>query len=174
MRTHPKAFTLLELAAVMAIIAVLSSSVLVKSAGWFRSARVNHVVGQLIFFDQLARRSAVGHEREMELVFNLDTGSVIRTDRSKGEESHSIRLPKGFRITKVITPRSQAVSGIVKIPVTPMGHTPTYAVGISGPSDQKRWYGITGLTGQLICVNESGDIDELFSLFKNPSSKRPT
>lgn len=174
MHTHRRAFTLLELAAVMAIIAVVASSVLVRSAGRFRSANFDNVIDQFVFFDQLARRSAAGHEREIELTFNLNTGSVKRIDRSQKSESHSIRLPKGFRIIKVVTPRSKTTSGIVKIPLTRRGHTPTYAVQISGPSDQRRWYSIIGLTGQLVPVNEPGDIDELFSVFKKTSKKRPT
>jgi len=160
-----RGFTLIEIAVLIVIVGLLAVAVSIRSAGWFRSARIQDIVSQLNNFDRQARSYTKRFNRAVRLEFDLDQGTIVRVDPATQQPmTHRIQLPRGFAIKQVSTVTGQIHSGQVTIPCSTAAHTPTYAVSISGPNRQSRQILVVGTTGQMVLLNHEREISNTFAL----------
>lgn len=173
MTRRASAFTFIEVIATLVIVALLAAAVGLSSSRLFRSARLTDVCGRLAFADDLVRRYTARNHHPAQLLLDLDYGQVTtrRFREDVEEDGHHFSLPDGFEIQRLVLPQQTAGSGQVTVPCSELGHTPTYALEVSGVSggswgsensDQRQWLLIAGLTGQVVKVDHEQAIEALF------------
>jgi type II secretory pathway pseudopilin PulG len=140
---------MIELTAVLLILAVGAAAVVLHVEGPARRARMEDVVGQFRQFDRLARSYARRQDRALRLVVDLAAGQIRRTDERGTEEPFPpLALPDGYGIARLLVRQQSATSGSVSITCSRLGLTPSYAVLLTGPAGQQKWIVVAGLTGQ--------------------------
>ena len=77
---HHGAFSLLEMMVVIALLAILATATFLKPLNWFRSARINNGIDQIIMIDQLTRQQCVRTDKRVDLTFDLTNGTMMRVD----------------------------------------------------------------------------------------------
>ena len=160
-----RGFTLIEIAVLVVIVGLLAVAISIRSAGWFRSARMQDIVSQLNNFDRQARSYTKRFNRSVQLDFDLDQGTIVRVDPTTQQPLiHRIQLPRGFAIKQVSIATEKINSGQVTIPCSAAAHTPTYALSISGPNRQSRQILVVGTTGQIVILNHEREISNTFDL----------
>ncbi len=164
-RRHP-GFTLLEVLAVIVILAFLAAAVSVTASGFSGSAKMEDALDRLVFIDHLTRQHAARFDQPSEVVLDLRQGTMTRqnSEGQKIRHSHRRALPQGYHIKRVKVPGGEVSSGKVSIPYSPMGHTPTYAVHVAGRDGRQRWVLFAGITGQSILLDDEKNLADLFKI----------
>ena len=157
-----RAFTLLEMLAVLALAAVLTSAAALSLRGVARGARLEDVAGQFVGFDRTARDAARRFGRPLELRFDLGRGTVRRAGGGQG--AMPLRLPEGFRVAGLVLPGGAAsAGGEVRVPVSARGQTPSYAARLAGANGEELWVVAAGLTGRTMVVRDADDVRDIFA-----------
>lgn len=163
-----RAFTLIETMIVVAIFGLLTAATSWSVLQTSRSARTEDVIDQLSFLDRLARQYARRFARPVELRFDLDEQQVLRTewpsDSDDPQPTAAYRLPRGFSLQRVVTTNQSISSGVISVPCSAQGCTPTYAVLFCGPGELRRWIVFAGLTGQASMVDHDRDCEDIFAM----------
>lgn len=148
---------------VIALLAILAAATFLKPLNWFRSARINNGIDQIVMIDQLTRQQSVRTDKRLDLAFDLTNGTVMRIDPKNPEKrSHRIKLPGPLKMTRLLTASQQPVSfGKATIPYANGGCCPTYALRLQGPDQLTQWLVIAGLTGQAVTLKNEKDVHEL-------------
>ena len=156
-------FTLIEVVAVIAIMGLLVVAVSIHVPNWFSSAGLNSVIDQLVYLDRLARERAKRSGEPVVLVFDLESGEW-RREQQKGStvRAHRFQLPRGYSVEQVQTVYEHVESGEAMISCSVRGHTPTYALLLTGPSDRRRWMVVMGITGQAVELDHDQEVNDLF------------
>ncbi|QOV90977.1 pilus assembly FimT family protein [Humisphaera borealis] len=159
-------FTLIEVAAVALLMAILAGAVAWSFSGPVASVRTADVLDRIKTFDGTARLAARNTGRPVTMQFDPYEGSMTRfDDRGQGEPFLAYRgvLPSGYRIERVRLPDSPATAGEGRttVPCSIDGRTPTYAVCLSG-GGKEHWLLFAGLTGQVTEVNDESAVDAIF------------
>lgn len=161
----PKAFTLLELLVVLAIMGLLAAVAVIRLQGPLRDARMDDVVQRIAFTDGQVRFYSQRFACPTRLVYDLDENSVYaESDMSDGVRHFHFALPDTLRVARVRTVRGDSGRGKTTIEVTSDGHTPTYAVRLDSSDQRTRWLLFAGLTGQVIRLKAEADVQELLGL----------
>lgn len=168
-----KAFTLIELVAVLAIVALLTAGVSLSLKGALRDAEAEDAAGRLAAFDALARQEARRFNRPSELHVDPRAGSVWRRDvlpsGGDGVPRATLRLPPGVAIEEVFTARGRSRAGDgVTIACSARGQTASYAVLFSGPGGRRRWILFAGITGQPQVIDHDQDVQDIFAALSRP------
>ena len=146
-----RAFSLIEITAVILVLAIIAGSVTLRMAATVQRARMEDVVGRIEQFDRLARVHVREHDRPLRLVVNISAGTIRRTDpRGRDEPCPPLVLPDGYRIARLLVKGQAAASGSVSITCSRLGLTPSYALGLEGPAGQRKWLLAAGLSGQFV------------------------
>ena len=160
------AFTLLEMLVTLALLAVLATVVTVSLAGPGRAARAQDAADELLHYDRLAREWCRRFGRPVQMVFDLDRGTVRRATAGApaGEASQPspLHLPDGFRIARFVSTGQTREAGEVVIPCSARGQTPSYAALLAGPGGQQQWFVVAGLSGSAVTVNDARDVEAIF------------
>src|SRR5215217_2976899 len=133
-----RGFTLIEMLVVTALAAVLATLVAVSLAGTYSTARMEDVAGKIEAFDRLSRDHCRQSGRASGLVFDLGSGTTIRSassaERGEGRSDASpvLYLPAGFNIARLVLVGG-AAHGPVSVACSTQGQTPSYAVLLNGP-----------------------------------------
>lgn len=161
----------------MAVILVLG--LLAGAAAWSltedarRGSRLG-VLDRIAHADHMARLGARRLGRPTRLRFDLDRQEIrqVRHNGSRQEETHTWRLPAEFRIARVVRQAApyeartstllESDAGVMDIPVSSEGNSPSYAVVVATPHGDSRLV-FVGLTGQVLQDYEQEDIDILFA-----------
>lgn len=158
-------FTILETMAVVLIIGLLAGAVMIKPTGWFQSARLDDAVDRVVFMDRLARELAEQPGQSVELVFDLETGGIVRRlagappDQSEGR--HRIALPNGYSIQRMRIRNTAITHRHAVVRYNPQGSAPTYALRIVGPDDQAAWLLVAGLTGDAMLLENTNEVEHV-------------
>jgi prepilin-type N-terminal cleavage/methylation domain-containing protein len=169
-RRSVHAFTLIEAVVVLTIMGLLAAAVTVSLAGAGRAARMEDVADAYAAFDRTTREAARRFERTPTLHFDLNRGTVARRDAERPETKLALR--GSFRVDRVMTAERDTRSGEAEVPVTARGHTPSYAVLLTGPSGQ-RWIVFAGLSGQFTVVEDERDVQDILSGAASPAVGGP-
>lgn len=163
-----RAFTLIETMTVVAIFGLLTAATAWSVLRTTRSAQAEDVIGQLSFLDRLARQYARRFARPVDLRFDLDEQQVLRTespsDSAEPQPTAVYRLPAGFSLQRVVTVAQGVSSGVVSVPCSAQGCTPTYALLLCGPGELRRWIVFAGLTGQVSMADHDRDCENIFAM----------
>lgn len=163
-----KAFTLIELLAVLAIVALLTSGVTLSLKGTLRDAHAEDAASRLVAFDALAREDARRFNRPSEMRIDLRAGRLWRTGVSRsggdGADGTALELPAGVVIEEVVTARGRSRAGDdLTIACSAHGHTASYALLLRGPGERRRWVMFAGMTGQSNVIDHDRDVHEIFA-----------
>jgi len=181
---HRRGFTLLEVMAVVVLLGLMAAATAWSLADQARSSSRGQVVAQLANADAMARRAAARTRLPCVLKYDLEHQRVWRAliDATREEVSHSLELPTGFRIERMVlqAPSAQVTADISQmpqeagvVPYSTRGRSPTYAVHLTfpGPSvagdggqaleGSSVWLVFSGLTGQMTLVNDDNELNKL-------------
>jgi len=162
-----RAFSLVELAVVLVILAIMAAAVTLRAHGPMRQCRMEDVVDRVVQYDYLTRSQARQHGRAMHLVVDLNEGQLRRTDvkeeRAFGTE---LTMPRDFRVGRLLVRDGDLSAGSVSIAVGEHGWTPSYAVRLDGPGGRKQWLLFLGLTGQALRVDDERTAQDILAAGK--------
>ncbi len=164
--SRQRGFTLLETVAVLLIVALLAGAVMLSPSQWFQSARLKDAADRVVFMDRVARQHAQRSGQAVDLVFDIEHGKLYRRQSQGGEsgreKGHRLSMPSGFEMEKIIVHNRQNEWGQANVPFSKQGHTPSYAVRITGPNDQATWLVVAGLTGQVLEFDSQDEVEDVF------------
>ncbi len=146
--------------AVLILLAVLTAAAAVSLRGAAASARVEDVAEQLVAFDRSTRDLARRQNRTPGLSFDLNRGTVRRTDGAR--DPVPLGLPGGARVSRVIVRGLDSGSGEVPVGYSSLGQTPTDAVRLAGPAGE-RWVVFAGLTGQAMVLQDEREVEHILA-----------
>lgn len=166
------AFTLVEIVAVLLLVAVLGATVTVSLNATRRASRLQDAVERLKDYDGAARERARSSGRAMRLRFETGTARVQRVDASTGwPEGPTLEFDGAVAVERVWTASDGAASGDVVC--SSRGQTDSYAVLLAGPSDARQWILFAGLTGEARLLKNDAQVEEIFKLLAPGSVDAP-
>jgi len=157
-----KAFSLIELTVVLAILAIAAAVAAFKVAGPMHSAQTRDVIDQVVRLDHLARAHAREHDQPARIVVGAADRQLRRTaaagDRTIGTP---LELPAGFLITDCLIGGQSVSGGSASVSVSAAGLTPSYALLLEGPGGRKQWVLLAGLTGEAMELDDGNEVREI-------------
>jgi prepilin-type N-terminal cleavage/methylation domain-containing protein len=165
-----RGFTLIELAVVILILALVAAAAVLRFEGPLRRAQMSDVVDLVTAFDRLTRDFAREHDRPVWLVVEEIHHRLRRTGGKDGSDlGVPLVLPPGYSVPQVWV-RGQARTYLrAAIPCSRRGLTPTYGLLIEGPAGRRQWLVLVGLSGQSIQVKDERDAQAILG----PPAPRP-
>jgi prepilin-type N-terminal cleavage/methylation domain-containing protein len=158
-----RAFTLIELTAVLAIIAIILGIVAVSLRAPYQRARLQEAVERMAFADRQMRSHARGHFHPCQLAIDLDRSALeIIDSRERDAPRRAFTLGGGIRIGHVVSGTGSVEQGDTHIACSSNGLTETYAIRLQGAGRTQHWLLFAGVTGQM---TEMNDEEEVLSLF---------
>ena len=160
-----RGFTLFELVAVLVVLAILAGAVAVSVRGHISNARLEAFLDRLETFDGRARGEARRRSELTVLSFDANTKLVSQiSDQNSSGAARSFAVPGGLEIVAVKTVSDQASQGVLRIGVSPLGQTDTYALQLRASSGRELWLVVLGGSGQCLRFDKDNDVEDLFSL----------
>jgi len=170
------AFTLIEVMAVVALLGLIAGATAWSLADDAQRYALQDVVDRLSHADRMTRMASRRLGEPCRLRFDLDTQQVRRIGKNE-HASHTLNIPAGFRIDRIVTPHivddvgratrsgiSKRETGRIDIAFSTGGHSISYAVRVIGEADnQGTWLVVSGLSGQLTLDHEQDEIENLFA-----------
>ncbi len=164
MSRRASGFTLVELLVTLLLAALLASGATLSVRAILRDARMRDGVGRTIAFDALARDRARRLGEPLQLAFSAGTDHAARLIAASGDAAGAdLQLPPGVLIERVVTPGDNADRAELRLPCSPAGLTPSYAVLLSGGGDRRRWIVLAGLTGRTYLTRDDAEISDIFA-----------
>jgi len=167
-----RAFTLIELIAVLLIISLVSAVIIVKVDGPLNTVGMRDAVDQLAGYDRLTRSYCRELDKPAHLVVDLDTGELKRTDADNDElRGESLVVGRNYRISRVLIGEEDVELGSVAVPVSRQGLSPSYALLLEGPGGRRKWLLVSGLTGLLVQIDNDSEVrDALATTRERPDA----
>lgn len=144
-----RGFSLVELTAVMALLAVLAASATLQYQSVLARSRMEDALGRLEQLDRQARAYASGHAESLVLGLDLSAGRLWCQDASGRDMPWGVDLPENLRLAQAVLASGPFSSGTASIPVSPQGISRSYAVCLEARNGRRQWIAIAGLTGQI-------------------------
>jgi len=160
-----RGFTLLEMTAVLMVMALVAAAVTLSLAATQRRASAADAVEDLVRFDQLARCFARRQGRPVRLAVDLRANRLLRADAAGGQEGHETACPLGasFTLGEAVLAGRRIAEGRTALWVSDRGYSPTYALRLDGPS-LRRWILFAGPTGQVSVLDDEKEFRETLDL----------
>ncbi len=182
-----RAFTLLEVMIVVALLGLLAGATAWSLAADARRGTRRGVLDRLVHADRMARLASRRLGRPCVVRFDLERWRVERIeDRPDGppRATHAWTLPKGVRLDRIATAadagaatrpapgRRKAEPTVVDIPYSTAGRSPTYAVRLVGGEEaEATWMIFAGLTGHVTWDHEPKDVDNLLEALSRSDAR---
>ena len=170
-----RAFTLIELMAVVVLIGLLAGAATWSMVWQASQATRTDVISRIAHADRMARLAAERSGRPCELVIDLDRQTLgrrmLREDGSV-ERAAEVQLPREFRIERVIRSDPAGAKqrsaqrferGQVTVGYGPGGRSRSFAVMLKD-KQQTDWLVWAGLSGQVIQTHDDKEADNIFEL----------
>lgn len=157
-----RAFTLIEMMAVLVIIALLAMVAGLVLAGPASVARMSDVTDRIEQIDRQARDYAQRFDCPTQLTFNLTAQSITiqRTD-DQSLVGRTLHVPAKYRIERIRFAGQSSDAGETLLSCSTHGSTPSYGLVIAGPQ-QRVCFLVAGLTGRFAELANEQSIDETF------------
>lgn len=166
-RHNRRGFTLVEVTVVLLITAIIAAAVSLSLAGTSRNANMQNSIERLEQYDRLLRRRAQRFGLPVNLVIDIDTGTLTSTSsHDRLSEAPQLSLPKGFAIKRIILDGKEIFAGQVNIQFSTKGMTPSYGIILADAKQNRRGLFFAGLTGQATSIKDRRQIAELFEKIK--------
>ena len=157
-----RAFTLIELTAVLAIFAILMTAAALSLKGPYEAARFENAMERLALLDRQIRDHARRFDRPAELGIDLATGTLVCLDVQEGESlMRPYRLGHGIAIHQAIVDDRSSDFGQTTVHFSSRGQSPTYALGLRNAGGATQWLVFLGATGQMIRSDHVNAPEEL-------------
>ncbi|MGB7158463.1 MAG: type II secretion system protein [Tepidisphaeraceae bacterium] len=163
-------FTLIEIMAVMLILALLSAAAAWSFSRPLARARASEAIELVTSFDASSRLAARRFGRRVEMVFDLADGALVR--REGGQVAYRGMLPAGFSIEQVRIGEGVRDAGEVTIECSRLALSPSYAVKLVGPAGVERWLVVAGLSGQVTAARDETDVDAILNFGAAAAARR--
>ena len=161
-RSSKSGFTLVELVVSLAIVAVLTSIVLVRGNRQLQAAQASAFWLRVESMDRASRAIAAQAAAQVSLVVDLRNRSISRHIDTGTDDHRTLVFPKTFWDVACRTGDRWYRVGKINIPIAPSGQTPTYAFRFTMPDGHVRYYAVLGPTGQAVPLQTEEDVDALF------------
>jgi prepilin-type N-terminal cleavage/methylation domain-containing protein len=169
-RSH-RGFTLIELTAVLVILALLSSVVGLSLASLGRQTLLQDAVSAVGDLDRSMRNECMDYNRTGELRFDPDAGQIVLNIERDGEDVdvQAYQLPVGMQIMWVRLAGNEGVNHAgqsIAVPCDHQGQTPTYAYAMKSASSNDSVPVIkvvAGLSGQTQELTDESQVTDLFT-----------
>ncbi|MCY2929864.1 MAG: prepilin-type N-terminal cleavage/methylation domain-containing protein [Planctomycetota bacterium] len=159
-RTDRNAFSLVEILAVLVILALLAGVAAYRSHAAARRTALAETAARVAEFDRQTRLLARAHDRPLRVLIDLGAGRLRREDVLTGREMGApLALTDGFRIARFLFRRETAETGTVSFRCSSHGLTPTYALALEGPDGRKTWLLAAGLGGDVTVFDDDVEKD---------------
>lgn len=163
-KQNPRAFTLIEMAVVLALIGLLSGVTVLTLREPYRAAQFQDAVERVSFFDGHCRHEATRFSRRLTLRVDLDNERLDVLALAAEAPRLSLQLTRGVEIDQVVTGGRRFDDGQVEIPFSQTGLSSTYALLLRQGGGRSRWLLVAGVTGQQIEADHEREITEALSL----------
>lgn len=187
-----KAFTLIEVMAVVVLLGLLAGAVAWSMAEDLSRDAKHAALQAIVGEDEMVRLAARSSGRPCVLRLDIDNQRISRATMGQAdqrEQAHSIALRGDWRMSEVILLRpdtsAQAAvspvrrqtmrSGAAEIRLSPVGLSPTYIVRLDRQSEAtnrrasspghhaRQWLVVAGMTGGSRVIHEQQEIDNLLA-----------
>lgn len=157
-------FTLLELAVVLVLLALLAGVATMRLALPYRQARLGDVVQRIRVMDEQVRFRAARCDQAVWLVCDFDSNAIC-AEVSGDERVAHLRcvLPRAIALGRVRLVGRIHDGGRMTIPVAADGQTASYAVRLDVGQRPGPWLFFAGISGQMTVLESETDVDELFA-----------
>jgi general secretion pathway protein H len=137
-----RAFTLLEMLAVIILIGIAAAAVSISVTHGLASARINAAAGELAATLRATRTQAIMHGQQR--VFQVDT----RQATYRGADQRDVRLPKGLDLSVTSAASDQSGGDIARIRFFPDGSSTGGRITLR--SGRREWHvNVSWLTGAI-------------------------
>lgn len=160
-----RGFTLLEMTAVLMVMALVAAAVTLSLAATQRRAGAADAVEELIRFDLLARHYARHQGRPVRLAVDLRANRLLRAEDGQDGQDKETACPLGasFTLGEVVVAGKHIDQGRTALWVSDRGYSPTYALRLDGPS-LRRWILFAGPTGQASVFDDEKEFLQTLDL----------
>jgi prepilin-type N-terminal cleavage/methylation domain-containing protein len=154
-------FTLIEIAAVLTIMGMLSAATILSLAHTARVHRFDAECEELAHADYWARSVARQSGRAYELNFDLDHATVGWQAPGDEDPTTLVRLADSDELI-MRTADQQFSNGKTAIDCSPIGYSQSYALRLSR-GNENRWMIVAGLSGKVFWTNDEKQVDAIFN-----------
>lgn len=164
--SHNRAFTLLELVVVLALLAIVTTAVTMSLRQPLQNARLQRALASLEDADHRARVEARKWSTAVELRIT-STGEVRQTALHAADAALSERvvaLDGGLRIDRFLTASADSDEGELVVRISPTGQSDTYAIRLRAGDQRQAWLLVVGASGQTNRTNEDNTVETLVSM----------
>lgn len=159
-----RAFTLVELLAVLLMSALLAALVGMSLHRRHRAAQFDQVVQRASDFDRRTREQAVRFARPMQITIDASTATMRRHESMIDATTASPWVaPPGYTL-HCLMPADDADPGTVVIAYSTHGFSPSYALEFGRGAGERRWLLVAGLTGQHVITRHENEVTDARAL----------
>lgn len=161
------AFTLVEVVAVLLLVAVLGATVTVSLNATRRASRLQDAVERLKDYDAAARDRARSSGRAMRLAFGTTSSRLQRVDATTGRpEGATIEFDRGVTVERVWIASEEGAAAATSgdVVCSSLGQTDSYAVLLLSANAARQWVVFAGLTGEVRLLKNDVEVEEIFKL----------
>jgi prepilin-type N-terminal cleavage/methylation domain-containing protein len=157
-------FTLVEILAVLAILAMFVTLVTVNYQAPLLDARLQNAFERMEGLDRTLRLVAQNQGRPIKLRIDLAHGELAAECGSGGGDfNETYTLPAGIRLEQLCVDQERIDGDEATILFSSAGTSATYAIGLTIPDGRCRWLLVVGATGQTVQVNGDDDLKQYLS-----------
>jgi len=155
-------FTLLELVIVMIILGLLSTIAVTSLSGTLDNYKLTQATEVIQRFDAYARRQAANRRQPVHITVQR-LRNQLQVGASTDRERRLFRLPSGVSIGETLFRRKTIASGNFEIRFDQDGGSPSYAMELTR-GKRSQWIVVLGGSGQILQMNQRGEVNEILSL----------
>lgn len=163
MPTNHRAFTLLELVVVVAILGMIAATAAVQLRSTLATARLRSLTESVQNLDQLARRAARRRGQWVRMTFDLEHSHLLATGMGNWQSSiGEVNSDAAVRVSRVVTMEQQWTAGAADLLISPRGESKDFAVEFVAPNEH-HWYVCLGMIGQWVELDdvEANDVGKV-------------
>jgi prepilin-type N-terminal cleavage/methylation domain-containing protein len=162
-RLHRGGFTLVELAAVMVVLAILAGTVTWSVRGHVSNARMESFLVRIEASDARARAEA--RRLNLPVLLGIDSSQERVWQVSAGTSGkRSFAVPRGLDIARLHSTNQQSALQALEITISPLGQSETYAMQVKASGGRATWLVVLGGSGQVLRFDREEDVEGVFSL----------
>jgi len=156
-----RGFTLIEVAAVIFIMALLAGATVLSLAHVADRQKSESLRDQLERVDNLVRSAARQGSCCQQLIYDLDDKTVLWPQTDSKNPLQMIQLKQQDTL-EVIEGEQEFTSGQVAIDFSPDGYSHSYALKLVDPLQDAHWMVVAGLSGRISWTENQKRVDAIF------------